>query len=200
MFSAIKAEMEPLNDNIDITTRSFIKKVCSILLLQLLLVGGIVGGIMGNDYLTDFKLTMFDRTLPGCIISFLLPILMIILMFLLGCIARQSRRISPLTYFLLSIFTIFHGIMLGSICAFSKHHRQIDKKLIDIGIFIGIGTSAAITLGITLLLATQIKWNYRKCLKTFLEIFLYGLMTLLIVLILLLNFMLNQILNNVNNG
>ena len=63
LFSAIKAEMEPLNDNIN-TTRSFVKMVCSILVLQLLLVGGIVGAIMGIDYLTDFKLTLFDKVLP----------------------------------------------------------------------------------------------------------------------------------------
>ena len=75
--------------------------------------------------------------------------------------------------------------MLGSICAFSKHDRA-RNGLIDIGIFIGIGTSAAITLGTTLLLAVQIKWNYSKCLKTCLEICLYGIMTVLIAFISLL--------------
>ena len=178
--------MEPLNDNQNTTTRSFIRKVCSILLLQLLLVGGIVGAIMGNDYLTDFKLTMFDRSLPGIIISVVLPILMIILMFSLGCTARKSRRISSLSYFLLSIFSVFHGIMLGSICAFSKYSGARNKS-IDIVIFIGSGISATITLGVTLLLAVQIRWNYSKCQKTSLEVFLYGMMTLLIVVILLLN-------------
>ena len=177
--------MEPLNDNQNTTTRSFIRKFCSILVLQLLLVGGIVGAIMGNDYLTDFKLTMFDRSLPGIIISVVLPILMIILMFLLGITARKSRRISSLSYFLISIFSVFHGFMLGSICAFSKLGKRNGS--IDGVIFIGSGISTTITLGVTLLLAVQIKWNYRKCVKTSLEIFLYGIMTLLIVAILLLN-------------
>ena len=192
--------MDPLNNNQNTTTRSFIRKVCIILVLQLLVVGVIVVGIMASDYITELKLTMFDRSLSCIIMGFLLPILMIILIFPLVYSVNISRKISACSYFLLSIFTIFHGIMLGIICTFSKQHRarRARNGKINYGIiFIAVGISATIILGITVLLAVQIRWNCKKCLKMFLVVFLYILITFLTVVIALLNFMLNNIFNNV---
>ena len=198
--TALKTMMDQLNDNQNTTIHSFIRKVFIILMLQLLIVGVIVVGIMGSDYITELKLTTFDRSLSGIIIGFLLPILMIILTFPLVFSVNISQRISACSYFLLSIFTIFHAIMLGLICTFSKHYRAIYRGngKINYGIiFIAVGISATIILGITVLLAVQIKWTCKKCLKMFLVVFLYIIITFLIVVIALLNFMLNNIFNNV---
>lgn len=125
--------------------RNFMRKVYSILMVQLLITGAIISCFLFIDSLKTYVrgegVWVYYSSMGGslvCIIS-------------LAC-CSDVRRKFPINFIFLGIFTLCEGLMLGTISSY----YDVDAVLIAVGI------TAAVTLALTVF-ALQTKIDFTVC-------------------------------------
>ncbi|GAB1604487.1 protein lifeguard 1-like [Argonauta hians] len=126
----------------DISIRmGFIRKVYSILMLQLLVTLGIIVGLLFvpgfNQFAKENKWLLFV-TLVATLVT----------MILLSC-CSNLRREFPVNFIMLTIFTLCEGFLLGFISSFYETFVVI----------IAVGVTAIVSASLTVF-AFQTKWNF----------------------------------------
>ncbi|XP_066250145.1 protein lifeguard 1 isoform X2 [Euwallacea similis] len=121
--------------------KGFIRKVYSILMVQLVITMGFIALMCYEPKTKDFV-----QKTPSLFIVAL--VVMIVAMITLAC-CGEVRRKAPINYIMLFIFTIAEGFLLG---VSSSHYRQ-DAVLMAVGI------TAAVCLALTLF-AFQTKYDF----------------------------------------
>ncbi|XP_047738358.1 protein lifeguard 1-like [Hyalella azteca] len=109
--------------------RAFIRKVYSILAVQLILTGAIIGLF----YIDSFRQWNTDN--PGLLIAS--AVATIVLMIALIC-APDMRRKSPINLIVLMLFTACEGMLLGSVCATVDTDAVLKAVLVTAIIFFGL--------------------------------------------------------------
>ncbi|KAL1462285.1 hypothetical protein WDU94_014134 [Cyamophila willieti] len=95
----------------DVTVRqAFVRKVYSILMVQLAITAAIIGMFLFKQGLKEFVLT-------NIAFFWTMNLLAFFLLMMLACY-QELRRSYPLNFIFLSIFTIVQGITLGSVTVF----------------------------------------------------------------------------------
>ncbi|XP_035824837.1 protein lifeguard 1 [Aplysia californica] len=119
----------------------FIRKVYSILFVQIGITGGMISLFLYVDAIRDYS---SDNPWMW-ILSFVLTIIILIV---LAC-CPDFRRRSPLNFVLLIAFTVCEGFLLGTVASQNK----TDEVLMAVGI------TAVVTLALTIF-AFQTKWDF----------------------------------------
>lgn len=135
---------------------AFIRKVYSLLTLQLLIVVGFVALFLFEKKLQKFVSVHYEILIIALVLSF-------VLLIALSC-CGSVRRTAPMNYICLFLFTIVFSFLIGV----SAAHYNAQEVLL------AMGMTAAITIGLTLF-AFQTKIDFTVCGG--------GLLALLIVLL-----------------
>lgn len=135
-------ETKKLDATSDINTRhAFIKKVYTILFVQLLVTFGIVALFSLNESVKDYVQNKPDILWSAIIIS-------LVLICALVC-CRSVAKTYPINYFVLGCFTICEGYLLGTLSSY------YDTMVV----FYAIILTIAVTFGLTIF-ACQTKYDF----------------------------------------
>ena len=121
--------------------KGFIRKVYSILMVQLTITMGFIALFVFHD-----PTRMFVQQNPSMYIVAM--VICFTSMIAIAC-CGEIRRKAPINFILLGFFTIAQSFMLGTVAAF----YNADS------VFIAVGITAAVSLGLTLF-AFQTKWDF----------------------------------------
>lgn len=124
--------------------RGFIRKVYSILMLQLLITAGIISFFFFNKSAKEYA----QNNLWLFILAF---VVVFVTMIALAC-CGEVRRKAPMNFILLTVFTLAEGFLLAVVTS----RYKADSVLMAVGI------TAALCLGLTLF-AFQTKWDFTLC-------------------------------------
>jgi len=125
--------------------RNFMRKVYSILMIQLVLTGGIISCFLFIDSLKTYVRG------EGRWVYYTSLAVSIVCIISLAC-CSDVRRKFPVNFFFLGLFTVCEGFMLGTISSY----YDVDAVLIAVGI------TAAVTLALTIF-ALQTKIDFTVC-------------------------------------
>nr|BAN20562.1 nmda receptor glutamate-binding chain [Riptortus pedestris] len=148
MSSAYTSPGEDPNAAFDFTEKSirlaFIRKVYSILTVQLLIVVGFVALFLFEKKVQKYVATHYSLLIIALVIVFVLAIMM-------AC-CDSVRRQTPMNYICLFLFTFAFSFLVG-VSAAQYNTREV---------MLAMGMTAAITLGLTLF-AFQTKIDFTAC-------------------------------------
>lgn len=137
----------------------FIRKVYSILTLQLLLTA-----IIASIVVMTPRINQFFRTRNGLIVYLIIAIFTIIIMLVMNCFLNKH----PINIILLGVFTIMFSIMVGVSCVFSKGEIILQASILT--------TVLAVSLTLFTFWAAKRGWDFN---------FLYPFLFCTLILVLL---------------
>jgi len=116
--------------------RGFIRKVYSIISVQLLLTCGTIALFL---YVSSIKTFLLTNTVAFWGIFITCCLSTIVILIAMACV-RTLRVSFPLNFLMLALFTIAESVLLGQVCMFYPHET----------VLIAAGVTAAIVIGLTL--------------------------------------------------